>query len=65
MTKSKARRKVPLHAAVIKPLAKPVISRLDRHEGLLLELRMAADVTNKRISAIQFQLDELIASRNP
>jgi hypothetical protein len=63
--KSKARPPTLRVAAVIKPIVAPVVSRLDRHEELLLELKSALDIQLRRIGAIQAQIDHLIAaSRN-
>ena len=47
---------------IIKPLVEPVLSRLDRHEELLRELKTALDVQFKRTAAVQAQLDQLLAA---
>jgi hypothetical protein len=52
-------------APVLKPLIEPVVesvlSRLDRVEKLLEELKTAADVQFKRSAAMQAQIDHLVA----
>ena len=52
----------PLIPAVVRPVVEPVVERLDRHEELLLSLKTALDVQFQRISAIQAQIDILLAA---
>jgi hypothetical protein len=64
-TRAKAPRSIvaalkPLIPAVVKPVVKPVMQRLDRHEELLLALKASLDVQFQRIASIQAQLDALI-----
>jgi hypothetical protein len=47
--------------ALLEPVVEPVLSRLDRHEQLLEELKAALDIQFKRTAQIQAQLDHLIA----
>lgn len=51
----------PLIPAVVTPVVKPVVDRLDRHESILLELKSALAVQFQRIAAIQAHLDILLA----
>lgn len=55
-TKKKPRVKLPLVAAVIRPVA----TRLNRIEDLLIEVRGVLDFHLKRIGALQRQVDILI-----
>jgi len=55
-TKKKPSVKLPLVAAVIRPVA----TRLNRIEDLLVEMRRALDFHLKRIAALQKQVDILI-----
>jgi hypothetical protein len=57
----------PLIKPIIKPVVEPVLSRLDRHEQLLEEVKAALEIQFKRTAAIQAQLDHLIStlSRRP
>jgi hypothetical protein len=48
-------------APVIKPLVEPVMTRLDRVEKLLEEMKTAADLQFKRSAAMQAQIDHLVA----
>jgi len=52
----------PLIKPLLKPVVEPVLSRLDRHEQLLEEVKAALDVQFKRTAAIQAQLDQLLAA---
>ena len=47
---------------LLKPVVQPVLSRLDRHEQLLEELKTALDLQFKRTAQIQAQLDQLLAN---
>jgi hypothetical protein len=58
-TKKKAVRLSPVVAKVIRPVA----TRLNRIEDLLIEMRGALDFHLKRIAAIQEQVDILIEQR--
>jgi hypothetical protein len=49
------RRRIPLVAAVVQPVAK----RLARMEALLIEMRHEQDVKLKRIISLQDQIDKL------
>ncbi len=60
----RSRQAVPFHAIepVIRPVVEPVLTRLDRHEKLLEELKAALEIQFKRTAAIQAQLDQLLAT---
>lgn len=47
---------------LLKPVVAPVLTRLDRHEKLLEEMKNALEIQFKRTAAIQAQLDVLIGS---
>ena len=47
---------------VLKPVVQPVLTRLDRVERLLEDMRSALDVQFKRTAAIQAQVDQLVAA---
>ena len=57
----------PVIKPLLEPVVEPVLTRLDRHEKLLEEVKTALDVQFKRTAAIQAQLDQLAAtlSRRP
>ena len=50
----------PLIKPLLKPVVESVLSRLDRHEALLQELKDALDIQFKRTAEIQGQLDRLL-----
>ena len=52
----------PLIKPLLKPVVEPVLARLDRHEGLLREMKEALDVQFKRTAAVQAQLDQILAA---
>ena len=51
----------PVIKPLVEPLVEPVLTRLDRHEQLLLEMKTALDVQFKRTAQIQAQLDQVVA----
>jgi hypothetical protein len=53
----------PLIPVVVKPVVETVVSRLERHEQLLEDLKAALAVQFQRIAAMQAQLDQLVATR--
>ena len=53
---------IPALKPALQPIIEPVVSRLDRHEELLSEVKATLDVQFRRIAAIQAQLDHLLAS---
>ena len=66
--KRQARPALPIHALapvlkpLIEPVVEPVLTRLDRVEKHLEEVKTALDVQFKRTAAIQAQLDHLITT---
>ena len=52
----------PIIRPLLNPVVKPVLSRLDRHEELLRELKEALNIQFKRTAEIQAQLDQLIGA---
>lgn len=44
---------------LLKPVVEPVLTRLDRTERLLVEMKSALDIQFKRTAAIQAQLDRI------
>ena len=55
-----AEKLAPIIKPLIAPAVRPVLTRLDRHEALLHELKAALDVQFKRTADIQAQLDQLL-----
>lgn len=51
----------PVLKPLIRPVVEPVLTRLDRVEKLLEEMKTAADVQFKRTAAMQAQIDQLLA----
>lgn len=47
---------------VLKPVVQPVLTRLDRVERLLEDLKSSLDVQFKRTAAIQAQVDHLVSA---
>ena len=47
---------------LVKPIVEPVITRLDRHEELLQDLKAALEVQFRRTAQIEAQLDQLLAA---
>ena len=48
---------------LLRPVIEPVLTRLDRLEALLEEMKGSMDVQFKRTAAIQAQLDQVLAAR--
>ena len=46
---------------LLKPVVEPVLTRLDRTERLLVEMKAALDIQFQRTAAIQAQLDRIAA----
>lgn len=46
---------------LLKPVVEPVLSRLDRTERLLVDMKAALDIQFQRTASIQAQLDRIAA----
>lgn len=53
---------VPIVLPILAKVVRPVATRLSRMEALLIEMRYEQDVQLKRITALQVQIESVVAS---